>query len=60
MPESNILPFPTRAIPEPGGDRSDFLLAKIATALRAMKELHAELEDLKAALKIEAGATSPD
>lgn len=53
MPDTNILQFPNRASPEQGADGGEALLAKIATALRAMKELHAELENLKAMLKAE-------
>ena len=51
MPDTNILQFPTRASSNQGTAPADILLAKITTALRAMKDLHAELDHLKAMLK---------
>lgn len=55
MPETNILQFPSRALSDPQPQNGDLLLAKIAQALRAMKDLHGELESLKARLKAEHG-----
>jgi hypothetical protein len=52
MSEPNILQFPNRALPDPDPRDGD-LLAKLARALRAMKELHAELETLRSKLKAE-------
>jgi hypothetical protein len=55
MTDTNILPFPgpIRPVPYPATDRSAILLEKITAALAAMREVHAELEDLKAKLKAE-------
>jgi len=60
MPDTNILQFPGRILPEQGADGGEVLLAKIATALRAMKELHAELESLKSMLKAENGTLASE
>jgi len=60
MPDTNILQFPNRTSPEQGAEGGEVLLAKIATALRAMKELHAELESLKSMLKAENSTLSSE
>ncbi|WP_158810883.1 hypothetical protein [Beijerinckia sp. L45] len=60
MPDSNIVQFPNRSELNQGGDRSALLLSKISVALRAMKDLHAELESLRAMLKAQNGEALPD
>ena len=51
MSDTNILPFPTRVPLEERAYAANGLLAKINIALRAMTELHAELESLRTTLK---------
>jgi hypothetical protein len=55
MPDTNIVPFPTRAKApaEPTMNRDMVLLAKINVALEAMRAIHAELDVLRANLKTE-------
>jgi hypothetical protein len=53
MAETNILQFPNRASPDPDLGNGDLLLAKMTRALLSMKQLHAELENLRVMLRAE-------